>query len=193
MYFESRSGSSLSRGLFLGFSIGSSNTLPGPWSPTKKSPEAEELFNLHFGGRVFNRRGWEHILNKHGGHLPVEIKAVPEGTVVKESNVLMTVENTDPAAFWLTNYLETLLVQVWYPSTVATQSRAMKIIILKYLALTGDESLVAFKLHDFGFRGVTCPEQAAIGGTPIWSTSWAPTRWRPCFVRKFYGEKMAGF
>ena len=28
--------------------------------------------------------------------------------------------------FWLTNYLETLLVQVWYPMTVATQSRAQK-------------------------------------------------------------------
>ena len=48
----------------------------------------------------------------------------PEGSIVKipTSNVLLTIENTDPhACYWLTNYLETLLVQVWYPSTVATQ------------------------------------------------------------------------
>ena len=50
----------------------------------------------------------------------------------------MTIENTDPACFWLPNYLETLLVQVWYGSTVATQSREMKNLILKYLHRTGD-------------------------------------------------------
>ena len=54
------------------------------------------------------------------------IKAVPEGSVVPGHNVLMTIENTDPACYWLPNYLETLLVQVWYGSTVATQSREMK-------------------------------------------------------------------
>jgi nicotinamide phosphoribosyltransferase len=75
----------------------------------------------------------------------------------------MTVENTDPKLFWLTNYLETLLVQVWYPSTVATQSFAMKKLLLEYLHETGDPLLIDFKLHDFGYRGVTCPEQAAIG------------------------------
>jgi nicotinamide phosphoribosyltransferase len=30
---------------------------------------------------------------------------VPEGTVVPCHNVLMTIENTDPECFWLTNYL----------------------------------------------------------------------------------------
>jgi nicotinamide phosphoribosyltransferase len=34
--------------------------------------------------------------------------------VVPVQNVLMTIENTDPECFWLTNFLETLLVQVWY-------------------------------------------------------------------------------
>ena len=193
-YFESRSGSVFPWTVFFGLQYWLKQYLAGPVVTREKIDEAEELFNLHFGGRVFNRRGWEHILNKHGGHLPIEIKAVPEGSVVKESNVLMTVENTDPAAFWLTNYLETLLVQVWYPSTVATQSRAMKIIILKYLALTGDESLIAFKLHDFGFRGVTCPEQAAIGGAAhLVNFQGTDTVAALVLLRKFYGEKIAGF
>ena len=50
-------------------------------------------------------------------------QACPEGLTVPVKNVLMTVVNTDPKCYWLTNYLETLLVQVWYPMTVATQSR----------------------------------------------------------------------
>ena len=46
---------------------------------------------------------------EHNGHLPVRIKAVPEGSVIPEKNVLITVENTDPKCFWLTNYLEVSL------------------------------------------------------------------------------------
>ena len=59
-------------------------------------------------------RRWEYILNTHGGKLPIIIKAVPEGVTVPVKNVLLTVVNTDPKCYWLTNYLETLLVQVYY-------------------------------------------------------------------------------
>ena len=163
-YFESRSGSVHPQTTFFGLQYWIKQYLAGQVVTLEKIRRAETLFNNHFQGKVFNREGWEYILNEHGGRLPIEIKAAPEGTVVNESNVLMTVENTDDNAYWLTNYLETLLVQVWYPSTVATQSRAMKQVILSYLEETGCPDLIDFKLHDFGFRGVTCPEQAAIGG-----------------------------
>lgn len=195
-YFESRSGSVYPATTFFGLQYWLKQYLVGPVVTKHKIDEAEELFNAHFGGPVFNRPGWEYILNKHGGHLPIEIKAAPEGTVVGESNVLMTSENTDltPGVSWLTNYLETLLVQVWYPSTVATQSRAMKKVILKYLALTGDPSLIDFKLHDFGFRGVTCPEQAAIGGAAhLVNFKGTDTVAGLVMLRKFYNEKMGGF
>ena len=163
-YFESRAGAVHPRTTFFGLQYLLKRYFIGQVVTTEKIDKAERLFNNHFGGRVFNRPGWEHILKVHEGRLPIEIKAVAEGSVVGESNVLMTVENTDPACYWLPNYLETLLVQTWYPSTVATQSRAMKNILNHYLEKTGDPSLVDFKLHDFGFRGTTCPEQAAIGG-----------------------------
>jgi nicotinamide phosphoribosyltransferase len=76
----------------------------------------------------------------------------------------MTVENSDPRCFWLTNHLETLLVQVWYGSTVATLSREMKRLILEFLERTGDPALVPTKLHDFGFRGASSVESASLGG-----------------------------
>lgn len=193
-YFEPRAGAKFDKTVFFGLQYFLMEYLEGQVVTKDKIDEAEELFNSHFGGKVFHRTGWERILNKFGGRLPIEIKACPEGTIVDSSNVLMTVENTDPESFWLTNYLETLLVQVWYPSTVATQSRAMKQVLLSYLEKTGDPSLVNFKLHDFGFRGVTCPEQAAIGGAAH-LINFLGTDTVPGLVlaKRFYNEFMAGF
>lgn len=156
--------------------------------------EAEGLFKDHFGQPLFNRKGWDHIVKDHRGRLPLKIKSVPEGTVVPTHNVLMTVENTCPQCFWLTNWVETLLVQLWYPITVATQSREIKRIILQYLLKNGTPESVDFKLHDFGFRGVSSPESAGIGGVAhlvnFKGTDTVPPL---VFARKYYAENMAGF
>jgi len=192
-YFESRSGSTFPETVFFGLHYFLRQYLASSVVTQEKIDAADALFAQHFGSPVFNRRGWEHILNRHGGRLPVEIKAVPEGTIVPESNVLMTIENTDPEVYWLTNWLETLLVQVWYPSTVATQSRAMKGVILDALAATGDPALIHFKLHDFGFRGVTCPEQGALGGAAhLVNFQGTDTVAGLLLAREFYGCEMAG-
>lgn len=195
-YFESRSNSVHPNTTFFGLQYWLKQYLVGQVVTAEKIDLAEELFNDHFRRKVFNRDNWEYILNVHGGRLPVEIRAVPEGTTVGESNVLMTVENTDKnpdKVAWLTNYLETLLVQVWYPSTVATQSRAMKDVILRYLAKTGDTSLIDHKLNDFGFRGVTCPEQAAIGGAShLANFRGTDNPAGLVFLKQFYHERCAG-
>lgn len=126
--------------------------------------EANRVVDQHLGPGMFNREGWEYIYNVHDGRLPVRIKAVKEGTKVPTGNVLMTIENTDPKCYWLTNYLETLLMQVWYPTTVATLSNQVRRTIQGFLRATGDEAGLDFKLHDFGFRGVSSVESAGLGG-----------------------------
>ena len=113
---------------------------------------------------LIQSRGWTRLLQKYAGCLPVRIKAVPEGTLVQNLNVLVTIENTDPEFPWPTNYLETLLMKVWYPTSVATLAREIKKIIKGFLERTGDPSLLPFKLHDFGYRGVSSEETGAIGG-----------------------------
>ena len=124
---------------------------------------ADKILTAH--GVPFNRAGWQYILDKHNGYLPVVIRAVPEGTVVPVSNVLATIENTDPECFWLTTWLETALLRaVWYGTTVATQSYTIKKVIAEYLEKTGDPSGIDFKLHDFGARGVSSLESAGLGG-----------------------------
>lgn len=156
--------------------------------------EANDLYATHFGRDEFNRAGWQHILTMHRGKLPVRIRAVPEGTSVPVSNVLMTVENTDPAVPWLTNFIETRLMQVWYPTTVATLSRHCRDIIMERLLLSGDPDLIDFKLHDFGYRGSTSEESAAIGGLAhLVNFKGSDTIAAIVAGRKYYGERMAGF
>jgi nicotinamide phosphoribosyltransferase len=126
---------------------------------------ATALADVHLGPGLFNREGWQHIIDAHGGRLPLEIRAVPEGTLVPVGNVLMTVVNTDPECFWLTNYVESYLTHVWYPATVATLSNGVKRTMQQYLAQTSDSpDAVNFMLHDFGYRGATTDAAAAIGG-----------------------------
>ncbi|CAB4162527.1 PncB Nicotinic acid phosphoribosyltransferase [uncultured Caudovirales phage] len=155
--------------------------------------EAEAIILAH--GEPFNRAGWEYIVREHGGKLPVEIRAVPEGTIVPNRNVLVTIENTDPECYWLTSFLETALLRaVWYPTTVATNSYESKKIIRRYLEKTGDVAGLPFKLHDFGFRGVSSFESAGLGGAAhLVNFMGTDTVAGLLYARKYYGADMAGF
>jgi nicotinamide phosphoribosyltransferase len=125
--------------------------------------EAEAFCRKLFGADYFNRTGWDTIVRAYNGRLPLRIKAIPEGTVVPVRNVLVTVENTDDRVPFLTNFIETLLMKVWYPTTVATLSWQIKQRIGQYAAQTG-AAWNPFFLNDFGFRGVSSTESAGIGG-----------------------------
>jgi nicotinamide phosphoribosyltransferase len=125
--------------------------------------EAEAFFKAH--GEPFNKEGWMDIVDRLGGKLPVVIRALDEGMVVPTSIPLMTVESTDEKAYWVVGWLETMLVRLWYPVTVATQSWHIKQVIKAFLKETADDlSGLPFKLHDFGARGVSSEESASIGG-----------------------------
>lgn len=126
--------------------------------------EAKEFYAAH--GEPFNYEGWMYIVNELGGKLPVRIRALPEGTVVPVKTALVTVESTDPKCFWVASWLETMLIRIWHPVNVATTSYNIKRVIRGFLDLTSEnaEKEIPFKLHDFGSRGVSSQESAAIGG-----------------------------
>lgn len=168
-YFESRAGAEYPATVFFGLQYLLKNYMIGKVLERRDIEVAANLAAVHFGNPdLFNREGWEYILNERGGKLPLRIKAVPEGTVVPTGNVLMTVENTDPKCFWLTNAMESLLTHVWAPSTVATISYYTLKMIEEYVIRTTDEDFdlsgVKFQLHDFGYRGASSHESAAIAG-----------------------------
>lgn len=155
---------------------------------------ARDLFSAH--GLPFNEEGWRYIVDQHHGLMPIRIRAVPEGTVVPVHNALMTIESTDPQAFWVPSYLETMLLRIWYPVTVATTSWHAKQTIRRYLELTSDdpEGQLPFKLHDFGSRGVSSVESAAIGGAAhLVNFLGTDTVSALLFAQAFYHEPMAGY
>jgi nicotinamide phosphoribosyltransferase len=137
--------------------------------------EAYEYLGTKHGvfGRddVFDRTKFDYIVEMYDGKLPISIKAVPEGTVVGTKNVLLVIESLDENCAWLTNFLETILLHVWYPITVGSLSREVKKIVLKSFmdCTTYDEAtinfLVDFVLNDFGFRGVSSVQSAGTGGS----------------------------
>lgn len=165
-YFESRKGSEYPETVFFGLQYLIKKHLVGRVVTEEGIHDAEELAKFHFGDeKLFNRKGWEHILHEHKGELPLRIKAVAEGTVVPKNNVLMTVENTCDECCWLTNLVESLLTHVWYPTTVATISKTTLDIIKRYVEETGGNAdMVKFQLQDFGYRGASSHESAMIGG-----------------------------
>lgn len=131
---------------------------------TKEEIDLANKFALMQGTR-FNSEGYNYIVEKHGGKLPVRIKSLPEGTVVNPKTIVGNIEVTDPACAWLVSPLESPLLRAfWYPSTVATRSFKAKSIIKRYLIKTGDPNLLDYKVSDFGLRGVSSKESAGIGG-----------------------------
>ncbi|KAI6655171.1 Nicotinamide phosphoribosyltransferase-like [Oopsacas minuta] len=194
-YFESRGGK-FEYTVFFGLQYFLKRYLEGQVVTEEKIEKAKVFFEKHFGRKdIFNEKGWKYIVEKHGGKLPIRIRAVPEGYCIPFKNVLFTVENTDPECYWITNYLETLLVQVWYPMTVATNSREQKAIIAKYLHETAENmDSLPFMLHDFGFRGSTSVESAGIGdASHLVNFKGTDTLAGIEVADRFYGCDMAGF
>uniref|UniRef100_A0A8C9V621 Nicotinamide phosphoribosyltransferase n=1 Tax=Scleropages formosus TaxID=113540 RepID=A0A8C9V621_SCLFO len=196
-YFECRrrNEAQFSEVVFFGLQYLLKKYLAGPVVTEEKIQEAKVFYQLHFRQAVFDEEGWRKILEKYDGRLPIRIKAVPEGKVIPRGNVLFTVENTDPDFFWLTNYIETMLVQMWYPITVATISREFKKILAKHLkATSGSLEGLDFKLHDFGYRGVSSQESAALGGAAhLVNFCSTDTVAGVLMAQRYYGCPMAGF
>lgn len=157
--------------------------------------EAAELFAAH--GEPFNREGWEVIVNEYAGLMPVEICALPEGSVVPTGTALVQIQNTDQRLYWLPSYLETMLLRaIWYPTTVATLSWHAKQVIREYLEATCDHPAeqLPFKLHDFGARGTSSQETAALGGMAhLVNFMGTDTVAALLAARRYYHAEMAAF
>jgi len=194
-YFECRKGAKFNKTLFFGLQYLIKEYLEGHPVTREKIDEGKALIDQHLGPNAFNLEGWEYILNEHNGRLPIRIMAVPEGLSIPTNNVLMTVENTDPKCYWLTNFLETLLTHVWASSTVATLSREVKKMCKYYLESTSDVmDGLNFMLHDFGFRGVSSVESAGIcGAGHLINFQGTDTIRAIEYAMKYYGSGVCAF
>ena len=191
-YLESRGGDH-PEVLFFGLQMLLAELLARPVSAADLA-EAEEIWRLH--GLPFHAVGWQRLVDVHGGWLPLRIRAVPEGSRVPTGQVLMTVESTDPQLAWLVTWVETALLRVWYPITVATRSWHFRDVLLHALERSADDPAAAlpFRLHDFGSRGVSSAATAAIGGLAhLVAFRGTDTAAALVAARRYYGCPMAGF
>lgn len=109
----------------------------------------------------------DHIRALHQlGYLPIEIRALSEGSRVPMRVPAMTIVNTKPEFYWVTNYLETALSsELWKASTVATIAYEYRRLLDHYADLTGaPKEFVQWQGHDFSMRGVDGVERAALAG-----------------------------
>lgn len=115
-----------------------------------------------------NQVGTAHIEALHDlGYLPIEIKALPEGTLCPIKVPALTFVNTKPEFFWLTNYFETLIsTTLWLPMTSATSARLYKKELLRHAKKTGFENQpgLDFLCHDFSMRGMAGIEASIMSG-----------------------------
>ncbi|MBM3618062.1 MAG: nicotinate phosphoribosyltransferase [Alphaproteobacteria bacterium] len=115
----------------------------------------------------------EHIAALHDlGYLPIRIKALPEGTLVPFAVPMLTVVNTHPDFFWLTNYLETVLsTYLWKPITSASTAFEYRRLLTHYADKTGiPRDAVLFQAHDFSMRGLSgLPDVASSGAAHLLS------------------------
>lgn len=127
------------------------------------------------------------------GYLPIKIKAVKEGTVVPIRVPMLTIENTLPEFFWLTNFLETLMSNtLWMPSTSATIALQYRKILTRYAIETGgDLTVVPFQGHDFSFRGMAAMEASkSSGAAHLLSFVGTDTIPAICFHEEFYNANI---
>ena len=129
--------------------------------------DAAEAFAMaHFGRPLFDRAAWEKVVNVYGGWIPCIVRAVPDGTVIRGGDPIYSVTVLDEDLFWMSSGIETCLLRAyWYPTTIASLDRDTKLEIIRFYQISGvDPAAAGFALHDFGGRGVTCGEQAEVGG-----------------------------
>jgi nicotinamide phosphoribosyltransferase len=127
------------------------------------------------------------------GYLPLRIKAVKEGTRVPIRVPMLTVENTHPEFFWLTNYIETLMsCSLWQMSTSATIALEYKKILDFWADKTGgNKGFVQFQGHDFSMRGMSSLESAEKSGAGH-LLSFVGTDTIPAilFLERYYGANV---
>ena len=115
-----------------------------------------------------NEVGDEHIRELHRlGYLPIRMKALPEGSVCPIRVPMVTVINTHPKFFWLTNFLETIMsCEFWLPMTSATIARIYRKELERHAAKTGftPDVNLDFLCHDFSMRGMAGLEAAITSG-----------------------------
>lgn len=133
----------------------------------RRSDVIDEYRRIIRGTLGGDLKSYSHIEDLHElGYLPVRIKALPEGTAVPMRVPCITIENTRPEFYWITNFLETILSSfIWQPCTSATIAHEFRYMLDRHARVTGmPEEFVQWQGHDFSMRGMSSLQSAIASG-----------------------------
>ena len=127
------------------------------------------------------------------GYLPIEVRSLTEGTLVPIKVPVLTIYNTHPDFYWLTNYLETILSNLmWKPMTSATIAHQYRKVLTKWMEKTDKDNawFIDWQGHDFSMRGMDSVEAVISSGIGH-LTSFSGTDSLPAIygARKYYGAE----
>jgi nicotinamide phosphoribosyltransferase len=160
----------------------------------------EDVAVSAYGDRVASIIGpsdddFERVRELHQlGYLPLEFRALPEGTLAPLRVPLLTVENTHPDFYWLTNYIESVMsAALWHPITSATLAWRLRELLNEWaMRTTGSTQAVAWQGHDFSLRGLEGIAPAGSSGAGH-LLSFTGTDSLPAldFVDTYYGDDLS--
>jgi nicotinamide phosphoribosyltransferase len=158
----------------------------------KPHDEVVEEVQLEYSMYLGTEYDVSHISALHKlGFLPIKVKALPEGTLVPMGVPVLTIHNTRPEFYWLTNFLETLISNLlWKPMTSATIAHQYKRNLMNWVEKTDNmnRSFVEFQGHDFSMRGMDSLDASMASGLAH-ITSFLGSDSLPAIhgARKYYG------
>lgn len=151
--------------------------------------EYEDMVKAYLGPDALGG-DFSHIRDLHRLQcLPIRLKALPEGSKVKIGVPVLTIVNTLPQFFWVTNYLETCLSNtLWLPITSATTALQYRGILDRaYKGRDSNEWFKDWQCHDFSYRGMSSLESACLSGAAhLLSFKGTDTVPAVSFLKKYY-------
>ena len=137
---------------------------------------------------------WSEIAALHRlGYLPIEIRAIPEGTIVNMGIPVVEMRNTHPDFAWVVQWIECILqVELWATCAYATVGKAYHDLAARYYAETTDGVDPFMAMADFGMRGMSCIEDS-IRTSASWLLSFNKTSTIPAlpYIDQYYNADCA--
>jgi nicotinamide phosphoribosyltransferase len=126
------------------------------------------------------------------GYLPIAVKSIEEGSLVPMRVPVLTIYNTHPDFYWITNYLETIISNLlWKPMTSATIAHTYRKVLTEWQEKTDAERawFIDWQGHDFSMRGLDSIDATISSGLGH-LTSFSGSDSLPAIfgARKFYNE-----
>ena len=157
--------------------------------------EVERVYKEYLGVQIgVENAAWPQVAALHElGYLPIEIRALPEGTIVNMGIPVVEMTNTHPDFAWVVQWVECILqAELWAPCAYTTIGKAYHDLAAEFYEMTTDDADPFMAMSDFGMRGMSCLEDS-IRASASWLFSFNKTSTIPAlpYIDKFYNAECA--